>query len=92
MRLILPLVALLALPLTASAATLSKLPDILENADQPVTTDTLNRALLDLMRQREAVHEETDLDKLAPAAGAESSKAAPSVPAFSDSYPSPSEQ
>lgn len=66
----LTIIALLAATGHAQAATLSKLPDILSNAHQDITTDTLNQSLLNLMHQRDrAHHAEDDLNALAPAAG-----------------------
>lgn len=91
MRILLTLITLLALTTAANAATLSKLPDILQNTNQPVTTDSLNRALLDLMHQRENVHQEVDLDKLAPAAGSQSGKTDQAEKSIISSYPSPTE-
>lgn len=69
------IIALLAATGHAQAATLSKLPDILSNAHQDITTDTLNQSLLNLMHQRDRVHHaEDDLNALAPAAGSSSDK------------------
>lgn len=64
-------IALLSLTCPAQAATLSKLPDILSNAHQEVTTDSLNQSLLNLMHQRDSASSASALDKLAPAAGPE---------------------
>lgn len=71
----LTIIALLAPTGHAQAETLSKLPDILSNAHQDITTDTLNQSLLNLMHQRDRVHHaEDDLNTLAPAAGSSSGK------------------